>query len=45
VFRRGFGGSNGSISLDAATFGSFRGVALLTVTSSQGTATRRVVRN
>jgi hypothetical protein len=45
LFRRGFGGSNGSISLDAATFGSFRGVALLTVTSSQGTATRRVVRN
>jgi hypothetical protein len=32
------------LTLDAAAFGTFRGVLLLTVTTAQGTATRRVVR-
>jgi hypothetical protein len=36
--------SSGVLLLDAATFGSFRGVLLLTVQTAQGTATRRVVR-
>ncbi|RZK20967.1 MAG: T9SS type A sorting domain-containing protein [Hymenobacter sp.] len=45
VFSRSYGGStSGGLTLDAAAFGSFRGVLLLTVTTAQGTATRRVVR-
>ena len=45
VFSRDFGGSpSGVLTLDAAAFGNFRGVLLLTVTTAQGTATRRVVR-
>lgn len=38
------GSASGVVTLDAATLGSFRGVVLLTVTTAQGTATRRVVR-
>jgi hypothetical protein len=38
------GSSTGVLTLDAAAFGTFRGVLLLTVTTAQGTATRRVVR-
>jgi hypothetical protein len=45
LFNRQLNGSTGLISLGAEAFGSFRGVALLTVTTTQGTATRRVVRN
>lgn len=45
VFSRSFGSSAGTtLTLDAAAFGSFRGMLLLTVTTAQGTATRRVVR-
>ena len=45
VFSRSFGSSAGTtLTLDAAAFGNFRGVLLLTVTTAQGTATRRVVR-
>ena len=44
LFRRSFSGSAGSLSIAADAFGSFRGVALLTVQTAQGTATRRVVR-
>ncbi|HEX8328252.1 MAG TPA: hypothetical protein VF629_11975 [Hymenobacter sp.] len=45
LFRRSFRTSAaGTIALDAEAFGRFRGVALLTVTTSHGTATRRVVR-
>jgi len=45
VFSRNFGSSAGGVlTLEAAAFGSFRGVLLLTVTTAQGTATRRVVR-
>lgn len=45
VFSRSFGGSaSGTLTLDAAAFGTFRGVLLLTVTTAQGTAIRRVVR-
>ena len=44
LFRRSFGGSTGLLNLGADAFGTFRGVALLTVTTSRGTATRRVVR-
>lgn len=45
VFSRSFSGSaGGALTLEAAAFGSFRGVLLLTVTTAQGTATRRVVR-
>jgi hypothetical protein len=45
VFSRSFGsGAGTTLTLDAAAFGSFRGVLLLTVTTAQGTATRRVVR-
>ncbi len=44
LFRRGFAGSAGTVSVGAEAFGTFRGVALLTVTTSRGTATRRVVR-
>lgn len=45
LFARRFSGSgSGSLQVDAEAFGSFRGVALLTVTTAGGTATRRVVR-
>ena len=45
LFSRSYGGSpSGVLTLDAAALGSFRGVLLLTVTTAQGTATRRVVR-
>ena len=45
VFSRSFGGGAGStLTLEAAAFGNFRGMLLLTVTTAQGTATRRVVR-
>ncbi|HEX8507305.1 MAG TPA: T9SS type A sorting domain-containing protein [Hymenobacter sp.] len=44
LFRRSFSGSGSLLHLGADAFGSFRGVALLTVTTSEGTATRRVVR-
>ena len=44
LFRRSFGGGTGSVFIGAEAFGWFRGVALLTVQTSQGTATRRVVR-
>lgn len=38
------GSASGVVTLDAATLGSFRGVVLLAVTTEQGTATRRIVR-
>jgi hypothetical protein len=45
LFSRAYAGSTGGeLVLDAATLGSFRGVLLLTVQTSQGTATHRVVR-
>jgi hypothetical protein len=45
LFSRSYGGSAGGVlTLDATALGSFRGVLLLTVTTAQGTATRRVVR-
>jgi hypothetical protein len=45
LFSRAYAGSPGGVlTLDAAAFGSFRGVLLLTVQTAQGTATRRVVR-
>lgn len=44
LFRRSYASSTGSVSLGAEAFGSFRGVALLTVQTARGTATRRVVR-
>jgi hypothetical protein len=45
LFRRSFGSaSSGSVSLPAEAFGTFRGMALLTVQTARGTATRRVVR-
>ncbi|MDB5234936.1 MAG: hypothetical protein JWR44_1929 [Hymenobacter sp.] len=44
LFKRSFSSQVGSFTIEAAAFGSFRGVALLTVTTAQGTATRRVVR-
>ena len=44
LFRRSFGGGAGLLSLPAEAFGIFRGVALLTVQTARGTATRRVVR-
>jgi hypothetical protein len=44
LFERRFSGHAGRVALDAAAFGSFRGMALLTVTTAQGSATRRVVR-
>jgi hypothetical protein len=43
VFSRRFG-AGGVLTLEVAAFGNFRGVLLLTVTTAQGTATRRVVR-
>lgn len=42
--RRYASSASGGLTLDAAAFGTFRGVLLLTVTTAQGTATRRVVR-
>ncbi|MBF9220083.1 T9SS type A sorting domain-containing protein [Hymenobacter ruricola] len=44
LFRRGFSTSAEVLTLGADAFGGFRGVALLTVTTARGTATRRVVR-
>ncbi|MVN78533.1 hypothetical protein GO988_19550 [Hymenobacter sp. HMF4947] len=44
VFSRHLSGAGGLATLDAAAFGGFRGVLLLTITTAQGTATRRVVR-
>lgn len=44
LFRRSFAGSPDRLSLGADTFGTFRGVALLTVETGRGIATRRVVR-
>ncbi|WP_426059515.1 hypothetical protein [Hymenobacter sp. B1770] len=44
LFQRSMNGSSGTISLAAEDFGTFRGVALLTVTTARGTTTRRVVR-
>jgi hypothetical protein len=44
LFSRQLNGSSGTVHLDGADFGLFRGVALLTVTTAKGTATRRVVR-
>ena len=44
LFQRSFGGGAGTVLLGAELFGSFRGVALLTVATSRGTATRRIVR-
>ena len=43
LFLRSFR-SGGVLSLGPDAFGQFRGVALLTVTTAQGTATRRIVR-
>ena len=45
LFQRSFDAPAGVLTLGAETFGSFRGVALLTVTTARGMATRRVVRN
>ena len=42
--RRFAGGASGAVTVEEAAFGAFRGVVLLTVTTAQGTATRRVVR-
>ena len=44
LFQRSFGGGARLLSLPAEAFGNFRGVALLTVQTARGTATRRVVR-
>ena len=44
LFRRGYAGGTGSVRIEAEAFGNFRGVALLTVQTARGTATRRVVR-
>jgi hypothetical protein len=45
LFSQRFSGSpSGAVTVDAAAFGAFRGVLLLTVQTAQGTATRRVVR-
>ncbi len=44
LFRRSYAGGTSSVSIGADAFGSFRGVALLTVQTVRGTATRRVVR-
>ena len=44
LFRRSYAGGAGSVSIEPTAFGSFRGVALLTVQTARGTATRRVVR-
>jgi hypothetical protein len=44
LFRRSFSSSTGTLNIGSDAFGQFRGVALLTVQTAQGTATRRVVR-
>ena len=44
LFRRSYASNTGSVSIEGGAFGSFRGVALLTVQTARGTATRRVVR-
>jgi hypothetical protein len=45
LFSRQYASStSGGVTLEPAAFGTFRGVLLLTVTTAQGTATRRVVR-
>ncbi|UOQ99292.1 T9SS type A sorting domain-containing protein [Hymenobacter sp. 5317J-9] len=44
LFRRRFATTGEALTLDAEAFGHFRGMALLTVTTARGTATRRVVR-
>jgi hypothetical protein len=45
LFSQRFSGSpSGAVTVEAAAFGAFRGVMLLTVQTGQGTATRRVVR-
>ncbi|OGX88451.1 hypothetical protein BEN47_08925 [Hymenobacter lapidarius] len=44
LFQRRFLGNEGVMSISAGAFGEFRGVLLLTVTTAQGTVTRRVVR-
>ena len=44
LFQRSYASSTGSVLVAAEAFGSFRGVALLTVQTARGTATRRVVR-
>jgi hypothetical protein len=45
LFRQVHNGASGRLNIAAESFGSFRGVALLTVTTAQGTATRRVLRD
>ena len=44
LFQRSFGGDARTVRLGAELFGSFRGVALLTIATSLGTATGRIVR-
>jgi hypothetical protein len=44
LFRRSFDGGTGIITIAPEYFNDFKGVALLTVTTSRGTATWRVVR-
>lgn len=44
LFSQHFAEGSGNIGLPAELFGSFRGVALLTVSTTRGIATRRVVR-
>lgn len=44
LFRRTFSSPSGLLNIGADAFGHFRGVALLTVTTARGAATRRVVR-
>ena len=44
LFRRSFGRGAGIFTIAAENFGLFRGVALLTVQTNEGVATRRVVR-
>lgn len=44
LFRRSFSTSGEALTIGADALGTFQGVALLTVTTARGTATRRVVR-
>lgn len=44
LFQRHFPSSTGTLQVEAEAFGNFHGVALLTVATARGTATRRVVR-
>ena len=44
LFRRGFDSHSASIRVEGETFGTFRGVLLLTVQTAHGTATRRLLR-